>query len=434
LPGGPPPPDGGEMTTEIAIINRQAIALAADSAVTVGRDKIWKSANKIFSLAPHNDVAIMIHNSGEFVGHPWEPIIKTFREQCGAKRFETVADLATAFFKFIGDSRFSNKELETAVATFDFLDRLEAMKKRLTYKGKMEFRSAFQKYITNELSSVCDKEVVLSKLTKMEFESVFDEYIIKLTKDVLKEHVTIGMRKTIVNLFFEIFRRKISSNYDSGIVFAGYGKAEMFPRIIYYAVDGKFRENVRYWLKDDHDLNVNPLNVAVMPFGQPDMIVLFMEGIVSVYKRFIKETLENILKDKSESIVNAFVKDDDQRLVETRLQKDDNALIVEKFIEGFRAYREERYVDPVLQVLNALPKEEMAAMAEALVELTSLRRKVASKTESVGGPTDVAIISKGDGIIWVKRKHYFDIAMNQDFLYRKNSRLNGGNYEEKRAD
>jgi ATP-dependent protease HslVU (ClpYQ) peptidase subunit len=40
------------MTTEVAIINKEAIALAADSAVTVGISdgtKIYNSANKLFA-------------------------------------------------------------------------------------------------------------------------------------------------------------------------------------------------------------------------------------------------------------------------------------------------------------------------------------------------------------------------------------------------
>lgn len=60
-------------------------------------------------------------------------------------------------------------------------------------------------------------------------------------------------------------------------------------------------------------------------------------------------------------------------------------------------------------------------MAESLVSLTSLKRRVSNETESVGGPTDVALISKGDGFVWVKRKHYFDPRLNADFFERKRS-------------
>lgn len=38
--------------------------------------------------------------------------------------------------------------------------------------------------------------------------------------------------------------------------------------------------------------------------------------------------------------------------------------------------------------------------------------------ESVGGPVDVALISKGDGFVWIERKHYFKPELNPRFLAR----------------
>ncbi len=107
------------------------------------------------------------------------------------------------------------------------------------------------------------------------------------------------------------------------------------------------------------------------------------------------------------------------KLVESRLQESENDTIVKAFEKEFQNFRTQTLVSPVLNVVEALPKEEMAAMAEALVELTALRRKVGSNLETVGGPTDVAIISKGEGLIWMKRKHYFDPELNGDFHIRK---------------
>jgi hypothetical protein len=96
-----------------------------------------------------------------------------------------------------------------------------------------------------------------------------------------------------------------------------------------------------------------------------------------------------------------------------------------KFEDEFRDYRDKNLVQPIMKVVATLPKEEMADMAEALVELTSLRRKVDSPLESVGGPTDVALISKGDGLIWIQRKHYFEIGLNKDFEHRKAIQVKG---------
>lgn len=55
-------------------------------------------------------------------------------------------------------------------------------------------------------------------------------------------------------------------------------------------------------------------------------------------------------------------------------------------------------------------------MAESLVNLTSFERRVTPDAETVGGPIDVAVISRGDGFIWIKRKHYFDPDLNPHFL------------------
>lgn len=73
--------------------------------------------------------------------------------------------------------------------------------------------------------------------------------------------------------------------------------------------------------------------------------------------------------------------------------------------------------------------DELGMLAESMVNLTSIRRKVAidSNSRTVGGPIDVAIISKGDGFIWVKRKHYFESNMNPQYFVRNF----GGNIDEK---
>lgn len=66
---------------------------------------------------------------------------------------------------------------------------------------------------------------------------------------------------------------------------------------------------------------------------------------------------------------------------------------------------EQEYEQPPVATVNALSRNELAAMAEALVSLTALRvRMSADQSESVGGPVDVAVISKGEGFVWVKRK------------------------------
>jgi hypothetical protein len=79
-------------------------------------------------------------------------------------------------------------------------------------------------------------------------------------------------------------------------------------------------------------------------------------------------------------------------------------------------FQQQQFWLPIVRVTSLLPKSELAAMAESLVNLTSFKRKVSMEAETVGGPVDVAVISKGDGFIWIKRKHYFNKELNPQFF------------------
>jgi hypothetical protein len=79
----------------------------------------------------------------------------------------------------------------------------------------------------------------------------------------------------------------------------------------------------------------------------------------------------------------------------------------------------ENHGRPLRRVIGSLPVDEMAELAETLIMLQSLKEKVTQPTESVGGPIDVAIITKGDGFVWIKRKHYFDPTLNPRFFLRQ---------------
>ena len=108
------------MTSEIIIMNKEAIALAADSAVTLptqGKSKIFTSANKIFALSKYHPVGIMVYGNANFMEIPWEIIIKTYRERIGEKSFDILKEYADDFIQFLKDEKrfFSESEQEKFV-------------------------------------------------------------------------------------------------------------------------------------------------------------------------------------------------------------------------------------------------------------------------------------------------------------------------------
>src|SRR5690625_7876757 len=92
------------MTAEVVIMNKLGMSLAADSAITSGRDgvpKVYNTANKLFSLSPNHHVGIMIYGAASFIEVPWDIVVKSCRDYLGAKRFSDLTCYSLAFLAFL---------------------------------------------------------------------------------------------------------------------------------------------------------------------------------------------------------------------------------------------------------------------------------------------------------------------------------------------
>ena len=64
-----------DMTAIVGVLNKHAVAIAADSAVTMGdTHKVVNCANKIFTISKYHPVAVMTYNNASFMGVPWDII------------------------------------------------------------------------------------------------------------------------------------------------------------------------------------------------------------------------------------------------------------------------------------------------------------------------------------------------------------------------
>lgn len=94
------------MTAEIAVMNKSAVALAADSAVTIrgGQIKVYNSVNKLFSLSKYHPIGVMIYGNAEIDGVPWESLIKLFRTELGDTHLDSVSSYAERFAEFLASN------------------------------------------------------------------------------------------------------------------------------------------------------------------------------------------------------------------------------------------------------------------------------------------------------------------------------------------
>ena len=424
-----------EMTAEIAILNTEAVALAADSAVTLWdgtsrAPKIYNTVNKLFTLSKHEPVGVMIYGSATLGGLPVETSVKVFRDELGRRAFGSLQEYADYFLEFLGSSTrlFPQDRQDRFVrrGSFRFLSRVKQdldhrVKARIKVEGEIS-----EGVLKDELTALLEQhrhavegEELLGSADPTDVRSVsaaHSEVIDSVTTEVFEQApFSDGQRVLLRELVSRTLLNIRSVVSDCGMVFAGLGTNDVCPMLVQHDVRGVVAGKPHYHFRkiiDGHESS------GIYPFAQTEMVSTFMEGISPAIKTTIYEYMHRI----SEDLPNEIADDADGEMPSD--QRDDlrNALkgilrsAAEQLQKELEACIQSEQVTPVLDIVLSLPKNELAEMAETLVNLTSFRQRVSPDAETVGGPVDVAIISRGDGFIWIKRKHYFQAELNQQFF------------------
>lgn len=426
------------MTAEIGILNKTSVALAADSAVTVQQpkgQKIYNSANKLFALSKYHPVGIMLFGSASFMGIPWETIIKVYRLRLKEKSFRTLKEYADDFIGFVersGGSIVPEKQQDEYIKThiwmyFNLIK--EEIKKALEQTANKQASVSeskvidLAKEIIHQQSAQIDKYDFLKSVSEEKkniFLSKHDAVIKEIIKAVFEklpidsaEHEE--LKKVAMGLFF---RNGNFPKSTSGVVVAGFGDDDLFPSIYSYQFEC-IADNILKCIEEKQKSGAIDFNngALIVPFAQSEMVHTFIEGIDPSLVQFSISYLSEVFNKYPDSLLEQIPLKEgvDKKEVSEKLKGISQA-ILKDFIEKNQQYRQEVHVSPIVNVVSILPKDELASMAEALVNLTSFKRRITMDAETVGGPIDVAVISKGDGFVWIKRKHYFKPELNPHFI------------------
>lgn len=410
------------MTSEVAILNKFAVVLAADSAVTTGmpgREKIWVSANKIFTLSKFAPIGIMIFGYVEFQGIPWETIIKKFRHEIKDTKYDTVQEYAERFISYLNNNYLDDKQQED-ISNFGFhMEVLTDIKNGALKLGKINGET-IKKSSENLIEELIKVDTIkeFSQLTKKEFNKNND-HIQKCYEIVFKDYkVPRKISPSIIDACRMFLIHQHQSNLFTGIAITGFGEKELLPSLLVYTVDGSYNGQIRYFLdKKFHTQKESQNSVFVGAFAQHGPVYHFMENVSDDYQSYIRSYLEKIIKSYTKEILDKHTSYSKvQKTLIHKLCEDSVNKIMTEFDENSGNYRRRTSSQPIIRVIRSAPKEELASIAEALISMASLRNRVSGELETVGGPVDVAVISKGDGFIWVKRKHYFNAVLNPNFV------------------
>ena len=92
------------MTSQQILFNKIGLAIASDSAVTIGGSKTYPSVNKIFSLGKNHKIAMMISGAADHIpsGVPWERIFNLYAAT-QTEPLEKLSDYHLSFQAFINE-------------------------------------------------------------------------------------------------------------------------------------------------------------------------------------------------------------------------------------------------------------------------------------------------------------------------------------------
>ncbi|NUO20157.1 hypothetical protein HUU59_11975 [bacterium] len=430
------------MTAEIAILNKRGVVLAADSAATfstTGATKIKPTAEKIFALSATRPIGVMIFGSAEFIGFPWDLLIKSYRDEDLKQRtFGTLEEYSSDFQRYLASRTdlFSNDVQQNYIMTVFYncfvsliktlvepgIKRTIRNKGRATPRdvravlsaaierskldfGKKSYRAGYNKRIERQLEASLSAEIdktISAAFAKLPLSQVDQKNLRKIAT----------MAVTRESLFPE--------NY-SGIVFAGYGEAEYFPHLVYQRFFGIFQNGLRIQEIAKREVTLES-GALVVPFAQGDMISTVMEGVDPGYQKAIENDIGSVI----DIIVGETIAHVDgiaglapnQKQLTNDFATDLGKKAKSAFSGKLEEYRRKNFVSPIVSIVKSLDKADLAEMALTLVNLTSFKRRVSTDEETVGGPVDVAIISKNDGFVWKERKLYFDSSLNPRHMAR----------------
>ena len=395
------------MSVGVCVINRNGIALAADSAGTFnGNEMFYNSMNKVFSLSRTNIAGVITYGNLSIYSVSVEQILKEFSVYLDTQPTMTdFFEILLLFQKFIKEkiSYYKFDKAETVYCqgwikrlVVDWGNKLKGVADSPNFEDEA-------KQIISELSDIVTNSVKVENYDISSYISSkyagFYDFIINIVIPEIKNYEAIKQQLwENICLFFNL-SLKDEIKARTGLFFAGYGKDDAFPKYmeieLYSVINGEIKFRIVNKFQEENNQG------QIKPLSQDDVILTFCRGISNTFINYIPQKTDELISQKINDLPETFSEE----------QKNDLRNILStcktELINSINAQIQNNNVDPIFKSVDLLPLTEMAFLAENLVNITSLKRlySLDGSQQTVGGPTDVAVISRCDGFVWIKNKN-----------------------------
>jgi hypothetical protein len=398
------------MTAQVVAMNGYGVAISADSAVSLGSIRTFETAEKIYPLMLPHRIAILHSGSVNFGGIPYPVLIADWKRQLPTKPHRDARAYKDNFIDWLEHHSewFSDTRNENQFTWFveDRIKRISEMVQECAdAKEEFDLGELLVKWIKECLDAGTwhgIKSQDVSQLVDEVNESIqnlLDNY------PKAKEHI---------ENHSELFEEYLSVSYSSKIlegsdfissatlVFVGYGENDILPTYVAVDIAGVLKGKVANFESNEGAVNTDQNT----PFGllmpaQRDAMDSFLRGYDWDFaQQFIESASEHF-----GTLMNKVIELNDGKNSELEDYLKEIMTNFEDDLDSFRVnLSEDRFLVNLRRSLSSLPIGSLANVVKALVEIQGLRQTTSAQFNSVGGPTDVAIIEPLEGFQWIQHK------------------------------
>ena len=160
------------------------------------------------------------------------------------------------------------------------------------------------------------------------------------------------------------------SDYKSGLVLFGFGTDDLYPDVLAHEFNSVPFGTLRSRHYGDFGFVTN--GPTIVPFANRDVMDILIQGVSTHLMEFFAEAIGAAAEEIVERVLrdNMTLSSDEQKVAK-RLSSKAVSKIIEKYSEQIPKYTQYKYVHKMVSAVENMPKEELATLAEALVEVTA---------------------------------------------------------------
>jgi hypothetical protein len=414
------------MTSEIAVMNQRAVALAADSAVTLidgGTVVVRNDQRKLFNLMDNRPIGVMFFGVADILGHPWEHLIEHYQKKVKPANLAHVKDYAASFTGMLDNL---DEFFPPSRQKDDYKRLLASVFRYILHLGQYLRESGGP-----ERASMSDTQILSEAISRVWHDYQFREdgrprgdltcfpagfgarverdYGQTITELIGYGFQPFGLGATTTQKLREIAVFAVTKDLFledvTGLVFAGFGNDERYPVVITYFLSAIVGGIVKR-AEASVDAIDGDVRSKIRVFADSEVTNAFIRGIDFNLERRVYGVMQALMQSLVDQVVGAFGNIDPAQREDIRRRT--HADLLPQYVNAFRGmigdYQQQAFINPVLRVLEIAARTELAETARELVSLNVFKKRIMAQKQTVGGAIDVAVISREGGFQWYNKQ------------------------------